>query len=83
MPENDICSALYKPKRYAAYRRLLAQSLADTPYLDLRTFLSRDEFLDAVHPTFPAANRVTQRLIEMLNANWEADTLGPMPGGPS
>jgi len=67
LPENPVSRKLYRPEHYASYRKILLDSLGDTPFLDLREMLAENEFYDVVHATLPGALRVTDRVIRFVN----------------
>jgi hypothetical protein len=66
LPENVWNREGYQPGRYERYQALVRESLGDTPFLDLRTMLSPDEFYDAGHATLPGAVRVSSRVIAFV-----------------
>jgi hypothetical protein len=75
LPENEICSAMYQPERYLAYRAVLESSLGDTPYLDLRSLLPRTELRDAVHVTLQGAERTTAAIVRLMEEHRQGNAI--------
>jgi hypothetical protein len=65
MPERSIVRASYLGD-YNAYLDLVRRAIGDTPFLDLREFLSDDELYDAYHATRAGAARLTREVIAHL-----------------
>lgn len=66
LPEHPLNQVGYAPGRYESYLRLVRDCIGSTPFLDLRTMLSEEEFYDAGHATLPGAVRVTERVVHWL-----------------
>lgn len=66
IPEHPLNRECYPAGRYETYLKLVRESLRDTPFLDLRELLEAGEFYDAGHPTLPGAQRVTERVVELV-----------------
>jgi hypothetical protein len=66
MPELSWNRDLYKPGRYEAYLDMVHSAFGNTPFLDLRTFLSDDEFFDDAHPVWHAGIRLSRRVGDFI-----------------
>jgi hypothetical protein len=66
LPEVSLNRVRYRPGRYEAYLRLIRSAIADTPFLDLRTFLADDEFYDEAHSTWSGAVRTSRRVASFI-----------------
>ncbi len=66
LPEHPYAREGYPAGRYETYERLVREALADTPFLDLREFLTMEEFFDPHHAQYSAALRVSDRVIDFI-----------------
>jgi hypothetical protein len=84
LPELVWARDAYDPGRYAAYRRVVAEALAETPFLDLRECVPPEGFQDTDHVTYAAAERVSDRVVAFIKAQRAraADVAGRAGGGP-
>lgn len=81
LPENPIAYDLYPEGVYDKYYALLEESLKGVPLLDLRRYLSGDDFVDEVHPRHRVARRVTERIIRFIRAERAATSGGGATSG--
>lgn len=66
MPEHSLSLQRYDPGFADRYRSLLRSVFDGMPVLDLRCFLTDDEFLDVEHALPPGARRTTEEVIRFL-----------------
>lgn len=67
LPELSWNRDLYQPGRYEAYLAIVKTALGETPFLDLRTFLTDDEFFDDAHPNWTAGIRVSKHVATFID----------------
>jgi hypothetical protein len=68
LPEHPESRESQPPEYYESLISLTLEALADTPFIDLRSFGDRSDFLDDAHLTRPAAERVTAAVIRFIQA---------------
>lgn len=78
LPEHSWNRELYRPGRYESYLNVVTAALGDTPFLDLRTFLSDDEFYDEAHAKWNGAIRIGREVGAFIRAH-EAATQALRP----
>ncbi len=66
MPELSWNRILYPPGQYESYLAAVKDAIRDTPFLDLRTFLSDDSFYDSCHPTLQGSIEISQKIAEFI-----------------
>jgi hypothetical protein len=66
LPELSWNRALYNRQRYDEYLDVVRSALGATPFLDLRTFLSDDEFYDTSHPMWRGGIRVSKKVADFI-----------------
>ena len=66
LPELSWNRELYDVGRYDAYLRIVHEELRATPFLDLRTELSDDEFYDWSHATWKGGRHVSRRVASFI-----------------
>jgi len=66
LPELSWNRALYDRQRYDEYLDLVRSALGTTAFLDLRTFLSDDEFYDTSHPMWRGGIRVSKKVADFI-----------------
>lgn len=66
LPEHPYVREGYPPGRYETYSKLIRDVLMDTPFLDLRDYLKAEEFYDTSHALYPAAIRMSDRVIDFI-----------------
>jgi hypothetical protein len=72
LPEVSWNRDAYPPGRYEAYLAIVQAALGETPFLDLRTFLTDEEFYDEQHPTWQGGIRLSKRVAQFIN-DWHRD----------
>lgn len=65
-PERDVSRAQFDQANYDSYVRLIKKAFGDRRYLDLREFLTTDEFYDREHSVVSGSVRLTDALIEAI-----------------
>jgi hypothetical protein len=68
LPELSWNRALYAPGRYEAYLKVVRGAIGNTPFLDLRMFLTDEEFFDDAHPTWPGGIRVSEKVAAFIGS---------------
>jgi hypothetical protein len=62
MPELSIARDLFDDRKYQDYLAIVRLALGDTPFLNLRTYLTDDEFFDDAHATWAGGIRLSARV---------------------
>jgi hypothetical protein len=66
LPEHEESRKLYRSEYYQSYLNLIRRVVEDTPFLDLREALTKEEFYDAVHVKRSGAAQVTDMVIGLM-----------------
>ncbi len=66
MPELSWNRKLYQPGAYEAYLAAVTDALGHAPFLDLRTYLSDDDFFDSCHATKAGSIKVSTRVAAFI-----------------
>jgi hypothetical protein len=81
MPEGGwLRSGFYAPGYAEAYHDLLCEAAIGLPLLNLRGFLTDDEFFDWSHPTYSASLRLSAHVADEIARLDAGQELGSAPG---
>ncbi len=69
LPEHSMNRAMFDPNRYDTYLATVRSAIGATPFLDLRTLLSDDDFWDEMHPTWKGGVAVSRAVAAFVAAN--------------
>ena len=70
LPERDMARSMYR-RDYQDYLDLVRNAAGDSPFVNLRDFLTADEFYDAEHSTVEGSRRLTEDVIDVLRSEFE------------
>lgn len=66
LPERDISRGMFDSENYEKYLYIVMDIVGEENFVDLREFLTSDEFFDLEHSVYPGSLRLTNEVIDIL-----------------